>query len=260
MPAPSPYSSETTITVSIVSHGHGAWLASLLPRLADTGAGVIDHVVVTHNVAGETPTPLRSTEWPFRITEITNAAPQGFGANHNRAFSLAKTRLFCVLNPDISLPDASVWRALATCAAEPGVGCAYPVLLNVDGSVQDSVRQTPTPWALVRRRLFHRVETRADWISGAFWVIPSDVFQTLGGFDTRYFLYCEDVDFCLRLQLRGQRLEQVAAHAVHHAQRSSHRRWRHLAWHLSSLWRLWTSAPLWAYLRKRGFSSGKPAP
>lgn len=247
MPTPQQPLPAPPLTVSIVSHGHSAWLERLLPELARTHAGMIAEVVVTHNLPSA---PLATQEWPFRLTQRHNPAPLGFGANHNRALLHAPTPLLCVLNPDMTLPDSNIWHALVDAANAPDAGCAFPLLLNTDGSPQDNRRTVPTPCNLVRRRLLRQREYRVDWASAAFWVVPAQVYAKLGGFDERYFMYCEDVDFCLRVQLLGHRLITVPAHAMHHAQRSSHRDWRHLRWHLASLLRLWCSAALHRYLAR----------
>lgn len=239
-----------SVTVSVVSHGHDDWLPLLLRQLADTGAGRIAHVVVTHNLPPAA--PLAEQGWPFQLTQRVNPRPAGFGANHNRAFEQAATPYFCVLNPDMEMADAGLWDALVDACASPGVGCAFPTLLNPDGTAQDNIRAAPTPAALFRRRLLRQGESRLDWASAAFWLLPSAVYRALGGFDERYFLYCEDVDFCLRLQLDGWTLRHVQqCRAVHHAQRSSLRRGRYFLWHVRSLLRLWSSPVLWRYLRRR---------
>jgi N-acetylglucosaminyl-diphospho-decaprenol L-rhamnosyltransferase len=243
------------ITISLVSHDHDAWLPRLLRQLADSGEGLIAHVILTHNLPAIG--VARAHDWPFRLTEIHNASPVGFGANHNRAFARVDTTLFCVLNPDLSFPDRAIWQELAQQASAPGVGCAFPVLQNADGTLQDSVRAVVTPWALLRRRILRLPDQRKDWASAAFWMLPSAVFRRLGGFDERYHMYCEDVDFCLRLQIAGLTLKQVPAHAVHAAQRDSHRRWQHLAWHVQSLFRLWTGSVLRTYLRLDASAPGR---
>lgn len=235
------------LTVSVVSHGHDAWLAGLLQQLARTGAEHIAEVRVTHNLPPAQPLP--AGPWPFAVVELHNASPQGFGANHNQALRGTRTPLLAVLNPDISDMDPEFWSALVQAVQGDGAGCAFPLLLNLDGSVQDNARAVPTPLALLRRRLLRQLDRRVDWASAACWVMPVAVYRQLAGFDTRYFMYCEDVDFCLRLQLAGHRLVQVpTARAVHAAQRSSLRGGAHLRWHLRSLWRLWTSASLMKYL------------
>jgi len=108
-----------------------------------------------------------------------------------------------------------------------------------------------TPLALVRRRLFRRHDTRVDWISAAFWLVSAPVFRQLGGFDERFFMYCEDTDFCLRMQLAGFGFKRAGASVVHQARRGSGIEGRHLAWHLRSLLRLWTTPVLWRYLVRR---------
>lgn len=233
----------------MVSHGHAPWLARLLPQLdAAVGQGVAC-VVVTHNLP-EPPVPAPPQGWGFRLVELNNAAPQGFGANHNQAFGHCATTFFAVLNPDIDLPDLGVWGALLQALQAPQAGCAYPVLRNADGSVQDSERQAITPWALVRRRLLGRPEQRVDWVNAAFWLLSAPVFAQLRGFDERYFLYCEDTDFCLRLQLAGWRLSKANADAVHDARRTSHQSGRYLRWHLQSLLRLWMGPVQRQYLKR----------
>ncbi len=245
-----PSSNDRLFTVSIVSHAHDAWLRRLLQDLLHTAGHLIDRVVITHNLPASA-VAHSEPDWPFDLQERFNTEPVGFATNHNRAFALARSPLFCILNPDIALPDPQIWMALANQARNPHAGCIYPKLINPDGTRQDNRRAVPTPWALFRRRVLHRDEQRLDWISAAFWVVPAQLYANLGGLDERYRLYCEDVDFCLRLQLAGWHLVPAQTHAVHDAQRSSHRRWLHLSWHLTSLLRLWTSPALWRYLHRR---------
>ena len=78
-------------------------------------------------------------------------------------------------------------------------------------------------------------------MNAACLVLPQPVWQALKGFDEAYFMYCEDVDLCLRLRLAGLALVRAPAQVVHAGQRASHRRWAHLQWHVRSLLRLWCS-------------------
>ena len=250
MTTPASVDRQPQCTVSIVSHGHDAWVAQLLQDIARTAGAFVTQVIVTHNLP-PSQTWRTGQAWPFVLTERVNGTPAGFATNHNRALAGAATPLLCILNPDITLPDPHIWSQLAEHARQPGAGLVFPVLVNPDGSVQDNVRSVPTPWALFLRRVLGRRAEPMDWVSAAFWVVSTSAFQQLRGLDERYFLYCEDVDFCLRLQLAGWRLVATPAQAAHHAHRSSHRRWQHLRWHLASLLRLWCSRVLRDYLRLR---------
>jgi GT2 family glycosyltransferase len=243
-------SGEQAVTISIVSHGHGDWVERLLAQLCTLHGGHIQHVVLTHNLPSE-PVATPTGGWPFRFTELFNTDPAGFGANHNRAFSHCSSGFFCVLNPDVELSDGSVWARLLECLQRPAVGCAYPLLLNPDGSPQENERELVTPLALLRRHLLKRPQRRVDWVSAAFWLVRTSAWRSLGGFDERYYMYCEDVDFCLRLQLAGWQLARAEVAAGHNASWASRRLGPHLAWHLRSIARLWATPHFRRFLGRK---------
>ena len=248
------------VAVSIVSHGHGLCVQRLLADLASCCAGSALRVVLTQNLPEPVPEPPVSG-WPFVLDVRCNAKPAGFGGNHNRALDGATEPWVCVLNPDVRLrspsPANDPFPALLRAAAQPGVGCVYPQQVDGEGHLQDSERALPTPLALVRRRLLGRREHRADWVNAACLVLPRAVWQTLGGFDERYFMYCEDVDLCLRVRLLGLGLARADAQVVHTGTRASRSRMRHLLWHLASLQRLWRSR---AYREGRKLLQAQQAP
>ena len=192
--------------------------------------------------------------WPFVLELRCNAQPAGFGTNHNRALAGAHEAFVCVLNPDVALlPDgADPFASLVQAAGMRGVGCAYPLQVDVQGRVQDSERALPTLVALWQRRVRRRGEQRLDWVNGACLVLPSPVWVALGGFDEGYHMYCEDVDLCLRLRLAGWGLVGATAVVVHAGDRASRRAWRPLWWHVRSLLRLRASPVFW---RARGLPS-----
>ena len=109
----------------------------------------------------------------------------------------------------------------------------------------DCARAVPTPVALLRRYLIPSSRSKPQphhWINGAFMLFPSNTFSSIGGFDANYFMYCEDVEICLRLYLIGLRILPVRqAVVLHAAQHASRRHFSHFRWHIGSLWRLWDS-------------------
>ena len=241
--------SNASVVVSIVSHGHGLMVQKLLHQLALQKPQRATRVVVTHNINESALVP-PADGWPFAFQTIVNSQPQGFGANHNQALNDAIEEWVCILNPDVELIEGEedlLGKMLSTPDAHEA-GCIYPVQINQAGKVQESERELLTPWALLRRRAFHKTQRKRDWVNGAFLLIPSKRWHAIQGFDARYFMYCEDVDLCLRLQLSGWGLLRSNACVIHEGQRASGRQWRHLLWHLRSLGRLWLSSPFWRYL------------
>ena len=239
-------SSGKGLVVSVVSHGHGPRVQALLEEMVVLSADVVSRVVVTLNIPEPEPEP-PLCGWPFALDITRNPAPLGFGMNHNRALSAATEAFVCVLNPDVVLAGSDPFAGLMEQAAQFHVGCAYPQQVNEHGVVQDSERELPTPLALWRRRVCGRREARVDWVNAACMVLPRKVWQALDGFDEGYFMYCEDVDLCLRLRQAGWSLARAPVRVVHAGQRASSRRSDHLRWHVRSLIRLWRSpAYRWA--------------
>ncbi len=229
------------LVVSVVSHGDAHRVRELLDRLADATNPRPARVVITWNIPEGGPGELADREWPFELTEIRNHQPKGFGANHNQALKGASERFVGVINPDVQWTDAAVFQKLLATAASDGVGCAYPVQHDLHGQAQDHQREVPSPAALWRRHVRKVPDRRIEWVNAACWVVPTRVWNQLSGFDEAYFLYCEDVDFCLRVRQAHLILACADAKVVHEARRASRRRWQHLVWHIQSLMRFWMS-------------------
>ena len=244
-----------SVTVSVVSHGHGKQVLVLLSKIHALCPLHVGQVVLTLNVPEPTLlAQINTRQWAFELTLLQNPQPKGFGANHNAAFAHHRLRLFCVANPDIDF-DKNPFGELIRPLANPLAGCSFPVQVDEAGHVQDHARSVPSPAALLRRHSPFGVVRQVrdlptpDWVNGAFMLFRTEAFRQLGGFDTRYFMYCEDVDICLRLQLAGLRLMRSDAQVTHAAHRSSRVNPRHLVWHVVSLLRLWTSTSYRAFVR-----------
>ena len=229
-------------TVSIVSHGQARLCAQLLGDLAAHAAASVGKLILTQNLPDSLP---QLAGLPFPVEVIDNAQPKGFGENHNHAFTRVSTEYFAVMNPDLRI-ERDPFPALAARLADPAVGIAAPLVREASGSVADFARPLVSPWEVVRRRVSVSVDpaqlVHPDWIAGMFLAFRTSAYADLGGFDARYFLYCEDVDICARARLRGLRLEMARDVSVTHlAQRESRRSPRYLWLHVSSLFRFWSS-------------------
>ena len=246
------------ITLSIVSHQQAALIAKLLDDIAQIDSPRITSIILTHNV------PESAPAWPAslvdRIVTIDNRSPRGFGMNHNAAFLLCKTPYFTVMNPDLHIPADPFDALLAAFestqdgdAAPRGIGMVAPRIVTAKGHPEDSARSLMTPISIIRRRFSRSHRKPAvlpHWLAGMFLMVSSQAFRKVGGFDERFFMYCEDFDLCARFRLAGWDFKVAdTATVIHSAQRASHRSRRHLGWHLSSLLKMWTSATFWRYRR-----------
>src|SRR5919106_529318 len=153
----------------------------------------------------------------------------GYAAAVNAGSAAAPGRDLLLVNPDVELPGPAPVQALReVLAAYPQIAVAAPRLVGEDGVPQESARRFPSATALlgtlprigrvpaVRRGLerYHEPSrvTRAavvDWVLGAAMLIRRRAFDAVGGWDERFFLYVEDVDFCRRLRRLGWQVAYV---------------------------------------------------
>lgn len=240
--------SSSRLSVSIVSHLQAAMVKALLEDLDRFCHAYPLEVILTLNLPEPLDFDLSGFHFPVLLQH--NASPKGFGANHNQTFGVASGDLFCVLNPDIRF-SADPFPALIACLADNTVGVAAPLVLNAAGEVEDSARRFPTPFKIVCKALggckgidypISNQDLLPDWVGGMFLLFRRDVYEQLGGFDPRYFLYYEDVHLCARLGLSGLKVVlSPKTCVVHHAQRTSRRKVKYLAWHVQSMIRFFLS-------------------
>ncbi|UST54579.1 glycosyltransferase family 2 protein [Comamonadaceae bacterium OTU4NAUVB1] len=236
------------ITVSIVSHGQLALIRPLLEQLDRWSAGSVEKVVLTINIR-ESDDALAGLHPRFPIERIDNPKPKGFGANHNAAFAHCATPWFLVLNPDIRL-DSDVLAPLMA-QARPDAGLLTPRILEPGKTGPEPHRAIISPLEiLARKRATYVPPAVPAWIPGLFMLFRRAAYHQIEGFDERFFMYGEDFDICARTRLAGWRLQVAEGlQARHEAQRASHSSRSHLAWHVTSLMKVWLSGAFWRYRR-----------
>ena len=228
------------VTVSIVSHGHGAMVEQLVRQLLLFPE--VGQIILTYNIPEVS--NLSSSE---KLEIIVNNKPAGFAANHNAAFQRCRESFFCILNPDIELSQ-NLFPELLSCITKHKAALVAPLVLSPEGKVEDSIRRFPTPYLLLSKIFggdggkYSIIPKREaffpDWTAGMFMLFNSSAFAEIGGFDPKFFLYYEDVDICARLWKTGQNIAVCpSVSVVHAARRDSHHSLRFMRWHLASLTR-----------------------
>ncbi len=233
------------ITYSIVSHAQGAIVANLLGDLRTTVAP--SEVLLTLNVPEDERFLAGFADLPLQVHR--NPTAKGFGANHNAAFARSGSPVFVVLNPDIRMPGFDTGPMLES-LADTRTGVWGPVVRSSSGHVEDSARRFPTFMRLARRVVLRQRDPDyapngrpqvVDWIAGMFIATTREAFQSVRGFDERFFMYMEDADLCRRLRRRGASvIYDPRVSVVHDAQRASRKSMTHLRWHLRSALRFLT--------------------
>jgi GT2 family glycosyltransferase len=237
------------ITISIVSHGDSRKIITLLESICKFEQTESIQVIITDNLGNELP-GVDDSPWSS-LTILRNEQPDGFARNQNRAFQLATGKNFCVLNPDVIFVQ-EVFQSLLRWLENDQAKIVAPLIKDTNAVLQDSYRDFPTPFEVIRRRLpnFQFVPPSADasglvwpdWIAGMFMLMRRQTYLDINGFDEKYRLYFEDVDFCARAQLAGLKiLVDTKVHVQHDAHRASRKKILYLLWHIQSAFRFFTS-------------------
>jgi N-acetylglucosaminyl-diphospho-decaprenol L-rhamnosyltransferase len=151
---------------------------------------------------------------------------RGFGAANNAGLGVASGRYVLLLNSDAWPVGDAVDQLTRYADRHPEAAVVGPRLLNPDGSLQRSVRGFPSLWRVATEFLFlrklakssrvfnafyacnfdHREEREVDWLKGAVLLLRRSAVEQVGGFDTSFFLFSEEVDLCYRLRQAGWRI------------------------------------------------------
>jgi len=218
------------VSVVIVNWNAGPALTTCLESLARE-TGPEDEVVVVDNASSDGSTAAALARHPA-VRVVETGGNLGFAAGANRGAAAARGEILVFLNPDARLMPGALRGLVDMLLVTPAAGIAGGGLVTEAGRWQPAAaRFTPlghllldtTPGRL-RARL-RRAPHRVDWVYGTFMAVRRDLFRQLGGFDTRYFLYGEDLDLCHRAAALGALTIHVpTARAIHGANLSARQR------------------------------------
>ena len=241
------------VSVSIVTYNSADVIGRLLESLFLQTKGTELAVFVVDNGSTDGTAALVREQFP-QVTVIEQDN-RGFGGGHNAVLSQLRSDYHAMINPDITLCEDVLSKLAAYMDENPDVAITCPLIKNEDGTVQDVPRRNPNfRYVLSGKLQDHsryfrkkRVEyTMSDadtsapidveFCTGCFLFIRTDVFKTLGGFDERFFLYCEDADLTRRARRLGKATCMPLAVATHAWERASYHNPKLFRIHLKSLW------------------------
>src|SRR3989344_4116278 len=153
-----------------------------------------------------------------RVKIIESDVNLGFARANNNAVKMATGNFLFFLNPDTELTMPVVNKLIEFYEITPNVGLIAPKLEMVNGKIQTSVRKLPTVFGAFKEFILGMKgeyseyvpgmedPTEVEMVYGAAILIKKDLFEKLGGFDGRYFLYYEDIDLCRRVRQLGKKV------------------------------------------------------
>ncbi|MEK7127276.1 MAG: glycosyltransferase family 2 protein [Patescibacteria group bacterium] len=168
---------------------------------------------------------------------IANKENKGFAIGNNQGMKVATGDYFLLLNTDAFLEKDTVEKLVEFAQKHPDSGVVAPKLLNADGSLQPSAGSFPNlltvflimltidNWPIFKTFLpsIHNRYSKAfsktrtfDWVTGACQLIPRSVFEKTRGFDEKYFMYGEELEWQYRMHEMGYKSYYLPAAKIVH--------------------------------------------
>lgn len=240
------------LAVIIVSYNTQGLLRDCLTSVLDSleQSDLPGEVWVVDNASSDGSPDMVREEFPA-IHLITNIDNRGFAAANNqalRALGLGDTTVprspqaVLLLNPDTVIRDDALEQMHRTLMADARTGVTGASLINSDGSFQHGVFRFPDLFQVffdfypINHRLTHsRLNGRysrslyrsgkpfpVDHPLGAALMARWEAVEQVGLMDERFFIYCEEIDWCMRFKQMGWRVLCVPqAKIIHYAGQST---------------------------------------
>jgi GT2 family glycosyltransferase len=180
-------------------------------------------VFVIDNASSDGSAEMIASEFPW-VELIRSPDNGGFASGNNQALARARGAAILLLNPDTLVPHGGINQLLERLGAHPEAGIVGPKLLRPDGSMHLACRRSfPTPAIAFYRisglsRFFAHsprfgrynltfvdadLPIEVDSVCGACMLVRRGVLERVGLLDERFFMYGEDLDWCLRTREAG---------------------------------------------------------
>lgn len=242
------------VTLSIVTYNSREHIPHLLDSFARHLEGLDYQGYLIDNASTDDTLEQVAAAGNSRITVIANPHNPGFGQAHNQALPYLDSDYHIIVNPDITLQDDVVQKMADYMDAHRDIVLLTPKVLFPDGRLQVLPKRDPRWIYLLARRVnlpflrkwrdrYEMAEKNPEeafdieFATGAFMFLRTDVYQKVGGFDPRFFLYFEDADLSRQLRAFGRAQYNPAFTVYHSWERAGAKSLKYLLIQISSMFR-----------------------
>ena len=203
------------VAVVVVTYDALPWLEPCLASVESCETVVVDH--------GSTDGTLDLVRKRFPRVRVLERENRGLAAGWNAGIAATSSRYVLLLNADAWAREGAVERLVRFADERPRAALVAPRLLNLDGSLQRSVRGFPTLWRLATEYLFlrklaprtallngfyaggfaHDEPRPIEWAMGAVLLVRRAAVEEVGPADESFFLFSEETDWCYRFAAAG---------------------------------------------------------
>lgn len=210
------------VSIIIVSYNTKNILRDCLNSILNTVSIGKVEVFVVDNASSDGSADMVEKEFKS-IQLIRSAANLGFAGGNNLAIRKCTGEFVLLLNPDSVLSSGVIEKTIDYMESDSECGVLGIKLLNSDGKLQPCARKIPNPFFkfLVITGIANKFKNNSilggpdyswwdhsstkevGWVVGAYFLIRKKLIDQIGMLDDRYFLYFEEIDFCLNAKRKG---------------------------------------------------------
>jgi len=200
------------ISIIIPNYKSKRYLRKNLSSICEKIALVRKEIIIINNDKEENLEDIQE-EFP-NIKILDHKKNVGFGAAVNLGVKKSSGKYLFFLNPDCEIISDNIEQIISEFETNKKVGIIGSQLVGMDNEIQEWIAgKEVTLWNLIRNNICFsssqkicssREKTKVHWVSGAAMFIKKGLFDEIGGFDERFFMYFEDVDLCKRVRKIGK--------------------------------------------------------
>ncbi|KKQ53307.1 MAG: hypothetical protein US70_C0004G0024 [Parcubacteria group bacterium GW2011_GWD2_38_11] len=196
------------ISIIIPNYKSEHYLSRCIQTIQAHSTGSLFEIIIINNDT----TPITSILPAENVHLIENGINEGFANACNRGAKIAKGEFLFFLNPDTEIESGNITDLFAALKNQ-STGIAAPQLTIPSGEEQQwSAGYEINLWTTIKNNLGFIKSKKlwkqnniieADWVSGAAFLIKKTLFESISGFDEKFFMYFEDVDLCKRIKAKN---------------------------------------------------------
>lgn len=220
----------TDLSIIIVTFNNEGTIGSCLKSISEKIKSNYQIIVVDNNSQDKTVQEIKKSN--IAVELIQQSENLGFSKGNNIGVKKALAKLFFFLNPDTLIVDLDIER-IVRMIEEEKVGIVAPKLMLKNGTPQPSVTNFPTHTRAILEYWFGFKNSYRQYVPvsdkpieieavyGAALFIKSEIFESAGRFDEKYFVYFEDLSLCKKIHQLGLKIIYDPLSIVEHAVGSS---------------------------------------
>lgn len=189
-----PTTSTTDLSILIVNFNGASFIKRCFDSIFNSDLDIQFNVLVLDNGSSDNSIELLN-DYSDRIQLIISNENVGFPSGVNQLLPLATGRYVFLLNIDAFVSPDAIQSLYTVISNDDSIGVIGPKLLHPDGRLQPQGNQWSGWW--------YRGESPRSirFLSGAAMMLKTSFFRDqLGGFDSSFFFYNDDIDICIRIR------------------------------------------------------------